>query len=202
MSTNTLAEKDRITVGKLREAEILAMLNEIKPVLWGTTLHTWTSSSFVEDVHDKVDAWCWGEDEGDNYSVQIKYRDVGSDLGIAVIRPWLSNYKFILDRELGTTKWDRDMKGVEDIYVCLIGKTLVVVSSVIVKKAVSILLDKLAAAGGFSGRRFAPNECPGAELRLVTDRGSSGYSAGQEKVICYISPQILRAGGAFIYNVT
>lgn len=183
-ATNHLDEVDRVRIGIENEASVFTRLMRLYPIM--------VPASMVDDVQNKIDAWV--RDDGTMRSVQIKWRETGGDLGIAMVRPWVDRETF--DRQLaaGTVPWDRDMKATPDLYAYATPSVLVVAEGAevarICHEAAVVLADE-----GFHGRMRTVED--GVELRLVTDKGT-GYSGGQKKVICYISAALLVARGAVV----
>jgi hypothetical protein len=202
VATNTLGLEERVRIGKGKETEVLALLNQFEPTVKGHKLCEFVPSNREEDMHKKIDAWCFHCGEGlEGYSVQIKYRETGGDLGVAVIRPYIDDKTFVRDCERDTLIYDRDFINTPDYYACLMGPRLLVAEGALVKRACLMMLNGLVNSGGFQGMRFYRSvKMPGAELRLVTDQGG-GYSAGQQKIICYMTPELLHGAGAFLTDV-
>ena len=200
MATNTLDEKERIARGKEQEARILNILRDKDIVVAGNKIISWEPSSESEDITKKIDAWAITDDA--RLSVQIKYRDAGTDLGIAAVRPYNSHLMFQMDWQAGTVRWDRDMKHTADIYVCLAdyGTKLIVADGHKVKRAVNTMLFEFSKADYFDGRTFEKTELWGAQLKIVRDRGT-GYSAGQNKIVCYLNARLLEKSGGMIVNI-
>jgi hypothetical protein len=199
VSSNYLSQAERVEIGKKREALILDALNETPIQFRGEKINKWVNSSATDDMRNKIDAWAiYGNDS--EFSVQIKYRETGGDLGIACVRPWESHHWFCKAFESKSLPLDRDLKSNVDIYVCNYNNKIIVADGKIVKNACWKMMDKLAQSKwGFRDYTFTVPEYRGAELRLVTDRGSEGYSSGQKKIICYISPALLaRVGGSIV----
>lgn len=199
MATNHLDIKDRIVVGKNHELEIIKLLNKHRPVISHTVYNKWVAASMVEDMQLKVDAWATSGTNSTRHSAQIKYRETGGDLGVALIRPWEGDFNAFKRGYLnGQVNWDRDFINPVDFYVCLMGDTLCVIEGSKVKKICDMMLDKFVDFGGFRERNlFYWPSYKGAELRLVTDRGN-GYSEGQQKIICYITPELIRMAGGYV----
>lgn len=196
MALNTLDIDERVKQGKNVEASILEKLKWFSPMDWqDDSIRFFTLATDEEDMHLKIDAWATMGFQ-DRKSVQIKYRETGGDVGIAVLRPWNDDRLFSIDYDRHSLPWDRDMKHMADIYVVQIGKRLIIAPGTVVKRACNIMVDKLRLAGGFGyPNSFTDSKCWGCELRIVRDRGA-GYSAGQYKVINYIKPELLLAAGA------
>lgn len=187
-ATNHLDEAERLRLGAVNEAGVFERLRHQYPVIARATER--------DDITNKIDAWV--KDHGTMRSVQIKWRETGGDLGIAMVRPWVDRETFDQQLTDGTVPWDRDMKATPDLYAYATPTVLVVAEGAevarICHEAAVVLADE-----GFQGRmRTVEN---GVELRLVTDKGR-GYSGGQRKVICYISPTLLVQRGASIVDVT
>lgn len=198
MATNHLDQKDRIAIGKRHEKTIVELLNKHRPVVCHTVYDKWSESTQTEDMLLKIDAWATSGLNPTKRSVQIKYRETGGDLGIAMVRPYTDFNSFKRDFENGNVSWDRDFINHVDLYVCLMGDTLSVVEGERIRKACNLMLDKFVVYGGFHGYRgFAWPSYKGAELRLVTDRGN-GYSEGQQKIICYLTTDVIKLCGGYV----
>lgn len=198
MASNTLALEDRIRINKPIELKIIRELNKQLPI----KSKNWRAASANDDMHNRIDAWLVDE-FNEEYSVQIKYRETGGDLGIAVLRPWEGNEKFLSDYAASTLPYDRDMKTTPGFYVAGISKEhLLIVDGNTVHRACELMIESLACAGGFSsyGTSYSDPGRSGAELRLVRDKGN-GYSLDHWKVICYMEPWLLRECGGTILKV-
>lgn len=201
MATNHLGFDERLKKGKQNESRVLALLNEHRPVVCHTIWDKWIPSAQAEDMTQKIDAWAYSGINEQARSVQIKYRETGGDLGIAVIRPYIDFDNFYLDVQAGDVCFDRDFINSPDFYAVLSGTTLMVVEGHKVKKGVDLMMKQFLAHGGFKGHRgFKHANYKGAELRLVTDQGG-GYSSGQDKIICYFEPSFIRMAGGFIKEI-
>ena len=194
---------ERVRKGKQAETNIIARLKAAGPITLGTlTLTGWKASSDSEDMHDKIDAWVTatgprGKALG---SVQIKFRESGSDLGIACVRPYTDHHVFRSQWENWTVPWDRDMETDVDFYVVKVPDMgLVVVEAKPVKAVVDQLLEDLADEPTFRGSVFR-SDPEGVELRFTTDKGKGkGYSHGQRKIIAYFTPRALvKMGGVVV----
>ena len=203
MATNHLSQDERMAHGKAREKEVLALLNSLEVVVEGVRYFDFTPSESQDDIYNKIDAWCISD--GGAHSVQIKFRDRGEDLGVAAVRPYHGHADFVRGIDRGHVDWDRDMKGDVDLYVCLVdnASVLVVTTGKRVKRAVTLLLAAFAADHkGFNGTRsWYSDKMRGAVVKLVTDQGSEGYSAGQNKIVIYLAPWLLGNHGAMVKRV-
>lgn len=195
--------KDRVRKGGRVEADILAKLRASGPIVLGNvTLTDWREASETEDKHDKIDAWVTATNDGRrakaNASVQIKFRESGSDLGIACVRPYTDQTTFRRQWEDWTVPWDRDVVTAIDLYVVKVPDMgLVIVEAEKVKKVAMQMLEELADEPGFKGSVFR-SDPEGVELRFTTDKGK-GYSHGQRKIIAYITPRALvKMGGVVV----
>ncbi len=202
MALNTLDIDERIKQGKEVESYILSILQDIEPLVKvdGHSIGNWYESTSDEDMHGKIDAWAESLQHG-LMSVQIKYRETGQDVGVAVLRPWDDDDRFKWGYDYHALPWDRDMVNMADIYVVLIGSQLIIAPGEVIKRACRIMVDKLRLNGGFNEQRaFTSRECWGCELRIVKDRGA-GYSQYQHKVINYIKPELLLQAGATVLTI-
>lgn len=203
MASNSKPIEERLEIGKQKEADTLELLNElVKSVPDGRRVLCWCPSDRADDINHKIDAWAEFEQD-DRMSVQIKFRETGQDLGIALIRPW--NWEeFKQDYEiLADCHYDRDYKEIADLYVVLNEQfnQLVIGDGRKIKRICEILLDSLYAQEDdpFKQRTYFQDENRyGAELRLVTDQGE-GYTEGQKKIICYIKPFLVQKQGGEIH---
>lgn len=192
MSLNVLHEVDRIKQGKIKEDQILGLLNELDWEVNGEKVKVVEPATLEQDLHDKVDAFAVCD--SDRWSVQIKFRDTGQDLGVACVRPWKSHKLLKEQWKADKVPWDRDMKSPVDLYVCLNDNRLVIASGSEIKKICTDLLDKLVEdkIGFASGNTFPRKGGEGAELKRIYDKGQ-GYSGGQGKIICYITFDLLES---------
>lgn len=198
MSSNYLSMEERLKIGKGYEREIISLLNKHRPVVCHTVWDKWVASKQAEDMHQKIDAWAYSGVNEQARSVQIKYRETGGDLGIAVIRPYTTFDEFIHQVDYDKVSFDRDFISTPDFYACLSGQTLMVVEGRKIKTGVNLMMQQFIKHGGFKGHNgFRHANYEGAELRLVRDRGM-GYSVGQDKIICYFAPSFIRMAGGFI----
>jgi hypothetical protein len=197
MSSNTLDIHDRIAVGKMYERQILEKLQASEVVVEGKLLSEFVPATREDDMHNKIDAWCFAQGSGlDGKSVQIKYRETGSDLGVAVWRPYRDEWTLRDCVKRDIMQWDRDFMTIPDYYAYGVGDLLIVAPGYKVKAACTILLNK-AMNEGFTNNMYEAKTCPGAQLRVVTDKGQ-GYSYGQKKIICYITPWLLKRAGSWV----
>lgn len=199
MSSNDKPLEVRIAIGKEAESIILDEVNRLCPIVVdGRTLTAFTASTPEEDMHQKIDAWVYDEHEGD-MSVQIKHRESGRDLGIAVIMPYEGDYWFCSTyKARDELHFDRDMVNTPDYYLVANDTQICVAPGRMVKLGVNAILSSLFNNGGFGGSNtYTYPALDGLELKLVKDRGA-GYSAGQQKVICYIKLDALAKRGAYL----
>jgi hypothetical protein len=202
MSSNTEDISSRVSKGLAVEAEILAKLQRrsksgaisVGPL----QLYNWQASTMDEDKYAKIDAWV----QDSNYrrlSVQIKYRESGQDLGLALVRPYEGWESFSNDLKCGTVEWDRDMQSTPNLYVVQSpGLGLVVVPGQAVKDAAMALLQEMAYEP-FEGSSYQGAE--GIEVRIVRDKGA-GYTYDQKKLISYMTPRFLvKLGGKVLQDV-
>lgn len=196
--------KDRVRKGKRVEADILTTLKAAGPIRMGQRVLTdWREATAEEDMRDKIDAWVTASHIDDpglraGGSVQIKFRESGSDLGIACVRPYIDQTTFRRQWEDDTVPWDRDMVTEVNIYVVKVPDMgLVVAPAAPVKAVIDQLIEELADEPGFKGSVFR-SDPEGVELRFTTDKGK-GYSHGQRKIIAYITPHALvKMGGVVV----
>lgn len=198
MKTNNLDILERVTRGRSREEEILLLLMEEDIKIGGTSVDAWIAASDEEDMIDKIDAFAVMPD-GKRYATQIKYRDDGKDIGIAAVMPYVDHAIFKKQWEAGKIPWDRDMRCKSDLLVCLSadGGILTVCAYEKIRIGVEKILKSFASQEYFDARAFADDKLPGVEVRIVKDRGG-GYSAGKSKLICYFTPRLLKANGAYV----
>jgi hypothetical protein len=199
MSTNTLDIADRIRIGKEAESRIIDALNAQSPVVGGAKLSEFVPANTEDDKYNKIDAWCFASGHGlDGMSVQVKYRESGRDLGVAMIRPYvdIETLKYQVERDV--IPWDRDMVNMPDYYAYGVGESLIVAAGVQVKKFCNMMLQK-ALDEEFCGNTFNYSKYPGAQLKITTDKGD-GYSRGHRKMICYIESWLLVETGGWIGN--
>jgi hypothetical protein len=200
VATNSLDKDERVKIGKQYEASILKMLNEHRPVVCHTVFDKWIEADEHDDMVNKIDAWAYSGLAGGK-SVQIKYRETGSDLGIAVVRPYVDFETLAHQVENSEIPFDRDFGSTPDLYACLNGSLLMVVEGEKVKKGCALMMNQFMKHGGFKGYNgFVHANYRGAELRLVTDKGA-GYSEGQQKIICYLAPSFIKMAGGYIGEV-
>lgn len=183
MSINEQKFGNRLRAGKQEEEKILKILNETQPWL----LTEWKASSVKEDIEKKIDAWASDFLRLKIFSVQIKYRDSGMDLGIALLRPWEGIAKFRKDYELSKLKFDRDYVAGVDLYVCMAGNRLILSNCDAVHMFCQRALAHLYETG------FFVHEDNDWQLKAVTDADN-----GQRKLICYIPFHSLLREGAYM----
>jgi hypothetical protein len=196
MKTNHLDEAERLDVGRANEAAVLRRLLAVYPTI--------VPAQTKDDVERKIDAWV--RDGNRVRPIQVKWRESGGDLGVAIVRPYVDHDTFVtqyLAEGLAAQgapvdpserlPRDRDFKGEAELYVYATPDILVVVEADVVKRICEEALCLLAQSDGFIRNLFWVRD--GVELRLVTDAGR-GYSGGQRKIICYISSTVLLDSGA------
>jgi hypothetical protein len=198
--TNHLDIDERVARGIAHEERILQLLNEQLIFLRRQRVKQWASATISEDIADKIDAWATLED-GTKLSAQIKYRESGADVGVAVLMPFINHEALLGQYEFNKLPWDRDMRSKAELMVCLSagGSVLTVSEMHLVKRAVDVMLSYFVTTGYFDGRNFVHEDCPGVEFKVVTDQGR-GYSAGKKKLVCYIAPALLESAGAFVHR--
>lgn len=204
---NCLDFNDRIIAGQGKEKLIIDKLNHYCPIEFNNlTIQGLYKSELHEDMRQKIDAWATCTDETippyvqvGSQSVQIKYRPEGYDLGIALLRPWISLEDFRSEFITDNIHFDRDAITKVDYYAfyCEESKLLGIVDQWAVQRVCVILLESLFLSDGFEDGVFR-TERYGAELRLVTDQGQ-GYTEGQQKVICYIKPALIEQLGGKLW---
>lgn len=199
MQTNKLDFHERISIGKDKESFVINLLkDQIKLIPeCGDVVHWWQATG-VEDRHLKIDVWAEML-SGDKLAGQIKFRESGQDLGIALIRPW--SWNSFME---GTYEVDRDFQNPADFYVFLVEEynMLVVANGQRVSKICNTFMKYLSTLDSDPFATSTSLEIPGkygAELRLVNDKGE-GYTEGQNKIICYIKPILIETlGGQIIF---
>lgn len=187
---------DRLAYGASKEEYILNLLNENPVNVDGRCVVRWEKSSPEEDMRYKIDAWAFAEN-GKKVDVQIKYRQSGNDVGVAIIRPFENVEALREQHRTGKIPWDRDAVGNAYLYVALTEHCLVVVPTDRIKLIYTRLLnDMIAGEGEITDTSFR-NNLYGAELRFVVDSGE-GYSYNQKKIICYITPYLIETLGGYV----
>lgn len=192
MKTNHLDESDRLRIGAGNEAAVLRRLLAVYPTI--------VPAQTSDDIEKKIDAWVRdsasphsGSAGNRLRSVQVKWRESGGDLGVAIVRPYVDHETFVRQYLADELPRDRDFKGEAELYAYATPDILVVVEAGVVKRICEEALCLLAQSDGFIRNLFWVRD--GVELRLVTDAGQ-GYSGGQRKIICYISSTVLLDNGA------
>lgn len=169
---NTGTFEERLAEGKQREAEVLALLQHS---FWSVI-----PATEQQDKAEKIDAWVrW---KGVSYSVAVKWRDSGRDLGLAVVRPY-DTKAFPLQWQADHVPYDRDAQHYADLYALGSEDGVTIVTGASVKRHVDYALENLARYGKMAGANY--------ELKNVLDRGASGYTSAQQKLIVYINPESL-----------
>lgn len=196
MTLNTLSIDERVKRGKAKESTILDTLAELPIALGGELVMSWEESTEYEDKHLKVDAWA--HTDSYRYSVAIKFRESGKDVGVAVLMPWNPD-EFYERYETDALPWDRDMREVADYYIVQIAGELIIAEGKLVHGICRRMVDELYEAGGFRYKSFT-GPYGGIMLQQKTDEGG-GYSYDQDKVLCYIPPKFLVQLGAKAYDV-
>lgn len=200
MSTNHLPLNERLERGKVAEELILDQINALCPVTVNDiTFTSFEAASEDEDMHGKIDAWGIAH-TGAKHSVQIKNRESGIDLGLALIRPYAGDNWFCANYKAaeGSLNWDRDMVTKVDYYLIANEGQICLTESQTVRNGVNAILSNLYTSGGFrGGNTHTYSALDGLTLKLVKDIGA-GYAAGQYKVICYVSLNSLMHRGAFL----
>ena len=175
MNTNGLGFEERLAAGKRQEAAVIV---DLQRMFWSVI-----PATDEQDIKEKVD--CWVRWKGVSYSVAIKYRESGTDLGLALVRPWtgMEAYRelFVAD----ALPYDRDFKHVTDLYAVAVPSGLVIVTGISVYRTCKEALLNLAEHGedGMQDDAYA--------LKVVTDKGASGHTAGQKKLIAYLKTDAL-----------
>lgn len=204
--TNTMAESERIRLGKVREQQIFQLLHGREVTIHGARILDWVPSTEEEDIVQKIDAWAVGENaNGDEvrFSVQFKFRDAGVDLGIAAVRPFeFDLFKMDWAAGPGCVRWDRDMKNKVDIIVCLAdyGSKLIIANGHTVHTACINLLGALASEEDFYAKRYSRSNMKGGMIQVVKDRGQ-GYSSGQMKLVIYLEEWLFRGDKGMVFDV-
>lgn len=207
VSINTLDVSERVRRGKEWEQRGIEILNSF-PQVWGDyKIDHWELSSDHEDRIEKIDAYaqCWPKIT-DPYSialpVQIKFRETGTDLGIALYRPWKGFDKFEKDAQ-DWNNLDRDFVFHPALYVVFSDEfeMITICPGEIVEKICREMLEVMLRDGwDFSRGPFKIEGKRGAEIQLVTDQGTGGKTEGQKKLICYITPALCEKLGGVVYN--
>lgn len=166
MNTGTFEE--RLAAGKAFEARII---EELQRSFWSVV-----PATEAQDKVDKID--CWVRWKGVSYSVAIKWRDSGVDLGIAAVRPFVDTHLLYQQVQAGAVPYDRDAQHYADLYAVGTPDSVSVYTGASVKRIVDNAIGRYAALG----RAQAPEY----EVKIVEDKGATGYNAGQKKLIVYI----------------
>ena len=201
MKTNKLNIDERILLGQQRENSIISLLHDRDIKINGQYVSYWVRNDDPEvDKIDKIDAYAMMNEE-ERIPAQIKYRDDGPDIGVAAVMPYVNHQSFQAQYAAGSIPWDRDMRGKAELLVCLSadGGILTVVSMETVHRGVKSLLKRFANETGFDGKSYRHEACPGAEIRVVKDRGA-GYSVGKYKLVVYFTPVLMEAAGAYVHR--
>lgn len=170
--------EERLAEGQEREAQVV---DQLQRKFWSVI-----PATEAQDRADKID--CWVRWKGVSYSVAIKWRDSGRDLGIAAVRPYdaeafpeqWKHHAWNWPEGSETVPWDRDAQHYADLYAIGSDDGLTVVTGASVRRVVTMALGDLARLGIL---RHPEGHW---DIRVVTDRGASGYSSGQQKLIVYI----------------
>lgn len=168
MNTNHLGIEERLAAGKRHEE---AAMYELQRMFWSVI-----PATDEQDKVDKID--CWVRWKGVSYSVAIKYRESGTDLGLALVRPYVDHPTFELQWRNLQVPFDRDFQHIADLYAVALPDGLQIVTGISVLKTCNEALRTHAVSAKRSGE--------GWELKVVKDLGANGYSSGQKKLIAYI----------------
>ena len=168
MVMNTGTFEERLAAGKAFEARIM---EELQRSFWSVI-----PATEAQDKADKID--CWVRWKGVSYSVAIKWRDSGVDLGIAAVRPFSSLGTFRSQMASGSVPYDRDAQHYADLYAVGTPDGVSVYTGDSVRRAVADALEQFAEIGAIKSNQF--------EVKVVEDRGATGYTSGQYKLIVYI----------------
>lgn len=164
--------EERLAAGKAFEARIM---EELKLSFWSVI-----PATVEQDKADKID--CWVRWKGVSYSVAIKWRDSGVDLGIAAVRPF-DAWAFPPLYAKGDVPYDRDAQHYADLYAVGTPDGVGVYTGISVKRMVDTALRNEAMG--------ANRKTPDYEIKVVDDKGASGYTSGQKKLIVYIKLESL-----------
>lgn len=174
VSHNTGSFEERLAFGKAKEAEVIERL---KMSFWSVT-----PATEEQDKYEKVD--CWIRWKGVTYSVAIKWREGDyTDLGIAVVRPY-NRKAFPLQYAADHVPYDRDYERMCELYVVANPQGLRIVTGHSAKVICNKALEALGKHDQWEGEGYV--------LKHVLDRGASGYSSGQTRLICYINLDYLK----------
>ncbi len=170
-------------MGKAHEQDIINSLNNSSVTWKGLPIQSWVPATDEEDRIDKVDAWAHTEDH--TYSVQIKHRESGSNVGLEVVRPYYPE-GFLKQYGKDNLGWGRDVNRLADIYVVRANHIIYIMDGNHLKHICFSMIARLAAAGGME-REFSHHDFPGVQLKVVEDK-SPNRGGGQLKIICYVNP--------------
>lgn len=160
--------EERLAAGKAAEERIM---EELKRSFWSVI-----PATDAQDKADKID--CWVRWKGVSYSVAIKWRDSGVDLGIAAVRPFVNRQTLHHQMVTATVPYDRDALMYADLYAVGTLDGVSVYTGASVRRWVDIALARFAGGGLMKGDAY--------EIKVVEDKGASGYTSGQKKLIVYI----------------
>lgn len=160
--------EERLAAGKAFEARII---EELKRSFWSVI-----PATEAQDKADKID--CWVRWKGVTYSVAIKWRDSGVDLGIAAVRPFIDRDVLRAQVMDGSVPYDRDAQHYSDLYAVGTPDGVSVYTGSSVRIQVETALQLYVHLGSMKS--------PAAEVKIVEDKGASGYASGQQKLIVYI----------------
>lgn len=160
--------EERLAAGKAFEARII---EELRRSFWSVI-----PATDEQDKADKID--CWVRWKGVSYSVAIKWRDSGVDLGIAAVRPFSSLTLLRQQFESDRVPYDRDAQHYADLYAVGTPDGVNVYTGASVRAWVNAALLAFVASGLMKTPKY--------EIKVVEDKGASGYTSGQKKLIVYI----------------
>ena len=196
MGINEISFEERLAFGSEKEELILQLLNENVINVDGQLFTGWERATKEQDIKYKIDAWA-SNPAGNKFDVQLKFRESGNDLGIAVVRPF-EDVETLKEQALnGKIPFDRDAKCNTYLYATLTEHCLVVAKTETIKMIYTRLLNDLIAGNGDISFTSFRNSLYGAELRFVVDAGQ-GYSYNQKKIICYITPYLIETLGGYV----
>lgn len=205
MSINSNDFYDRLLAGKEKEQQLVSCLNNNAWTYNEAVYSVFFAGSEKTDQLEKVDAFCYGTSLEDrehiSISAQLKIREKFNDVGLAFIRPFTSVPKLKTDYQNGTISYDRDFLGKSDVTITRTVDHIIWIDTMRLKYIASTLLDDwMAGEGSFKNRSFISNNHSGAGLRVVDDMGS-GYTQGEKKIICYVTPRVCKLFGGLVCKI-
>lgn len=191
----------RVHRSKFVEDWIVEMLNQFGVPMGDRIVRGWRRTSGDADRRLKQDAYATLG--GRRVHAQVKYRqpDSGTDIGFALIQPYVvdrNTMRWLPDEEI---PWARDYQFTGEVFADLSGdnwETLHVIpdfGAVVRPLLHAIFREWVEDEDGFDVRQgvpYTPPNHPGCQLRFKMD-GGRGHDAGLTKVICYIQPETLHS---------